>query len=148
MGRVAAGVRGMRLPEGSHLVGLVVVNPQTDAEADEGDILTATVNGYGKRTPLSEYPLRGRGGQGVISIQTSERNGAVVGAICVDEGDETMLITNGGTLIRSRVGEVSRVGRNTQGVKLIKMGDKEQLISIARIIPLYKNNFIQDKTNE
>ncbi len=135
MGRVAAGVRGMRLPEGSHLVGLVVVNPQTDAETDEGDILTATVNGYGKRTPLSEYPLRGRGGQGVISIQTSERNGAVVGAICVDEGDETMLITNGGTLIRSRVGEVSRVGRNTQGVKLIKMGDKEQLISIARIIP-------------
>ncbi len=135
MGRTAAGVRGMRLPEGSQLISLVIVNHQTAESPNKGDILTATVNGYGKRTALSEYPLRGRGGQGVISIQTSERNGNVVGALWVDEDDETMLITNGGTLIRSRVAEVSRVGRNTQGVKLIKLDSKEQLISIARIIP-------------
>ncbi len=137
MGRTAAGVRGMRLLNDSCLVGLVVINRHSEEaeNAQAGDILTATINGYGKRTALSEYPLRGRGGQGVISIQTSERNGNVVGAILVDEADETMLITNGGTLIRSRVSEVSRVGRNTQGVKLIKMGNKEQLISIARIIP-------------
>lgn len=135
MGRTAAGVRGMRLPEDSRVVGLAIVNHQTEDTPNEGDILTATVNGYGKRTALSEYPLRGRGGQGVISIQTSERNGNVVGALWVDEVDETMLITNGGTLIRSRVTEVSRVGRNTQGVRLIKLDAKEALISIARIIP-------------
>ncbi len=135
MGRTAAGVRGMRLLDDSVLVGLVVVNSQSEDSPNTGDILTATVNGYGKRTALSEYPLRGRGGQGVISIQTSERNGNVVGAICVDETDETMLITDGGTLIRTRISEVSCVGRNTQGVKLIKMGDKEKLISITRIIP-------------
>ncbi|MBS9778142.1 MAG: DNA gyrase subunit A [Gammaproteobacteria bacterium] len=135
MGRTASGVRGMRLPEDSKLISLVIVNHQTDESPNEGDILTATINGFGKRTALAEYPIRGRGGQGVISIQTSERNGSVVGAISVDEGDETMLITNGGTLIRSRVAEVSRVGRNTQGVRLIKLDSKEQLISIARIVP-------------
>ncbi|PIE42361.1 MAG: DNA gyrase subunit A [Gammaproteobacteria bacterium] len=144
MGRVAAGVRGMRLLGQSCLVGLVVVDTQAE---EEGDILTATVSGYGKRTALSEYPLRGRGGQGVISIQTSERNGNVVGAICVDESDETMLITNGGTLIRSRVVEVSRVGRNTQGVKLIKLGNKERLISIARIVPEDDENDVTDSVD-
>lgn len=134
MGRLAAGVRGMRLSEDSQVVGLVIVNQHTAENPNVGDILTATVNGFGKRTALAEYPQRGRGGQGVISIQTSERNGNVVGAIWVDDGDETMLITNGGTLIRSRIGEISRVGRNTQGVKLIKLGKQEQLICIARII--------------
>ena len=135
MGRTAAGVRGMRLAKSSKLIGLAIVNHQTEDSLNEGDILTATVNGYGKRTALSEYPLRGRGGKGVISIQTSDRNGNVVGAIWVNEGDETMLITNGGTLIRSKVSEISSVSRNTQGVKLIKLGNKERLISIARIIP-------------
>ncbi|MPV86082.1 DNA gyrase subunit A [Ostreibacterium oceani] len=129
MGRTAAGVRGMRLVDNSRIVDLVVVNP-----ADDVDILTATIRGYGKRTALAEYPLRGRGGQGVISIQTSERNGAVVGAIQVTDSEEVMLITNGGTLIRTRAAEVSRVGRNTQGVKLIRMGEGESLISVVRII--------------
>ncbi|MGY0399909.1 MAG: DNA gyrase subunit A [Ostreibacterium sp.] len=135
MGRTASGVRGMRLSEKNYLVGLVVVKQQTDNDLNGGDILTATVHGYGKRTALSEYPLRRRGGLGVISIQTNDRNGNVVGAIEVDESDETMLITNGGTLIRSRVAEISRVGRNTKGVRLIKLDTKESLISIARIIP-------------
>jgi len=134
VGRIATGVRGMRLPETSQLVGLVIVDRSTD-EHHKSDILTATVNGYGKRTVLSEYPLRGRGGQGVISIQTSERNGSVIGAILVNENDENMLITDGGTLIRSKAKEISRVSRNTQGVKLIKLNPKEALISIARIIP-------------
>lgn len=130
MGRTASGVRGIRIPDDANVVGLVVIQPE-----DMGDILTATVNGYGKRTALSEYPIRGRGAAGVISIQTSDRNGIVVGAIQVTEEDEVMLITDGGTLIRTRANEVSKVGRNTQGVRLIKLGNEEKLITIERIIP-------------
>ena len=101
--------------------------------ASEGDVLTVTENGYGKRTEISEYPVHGRGGQGVISIQTSDRNGAVVGAVQVTDEDEIMMITDGGTLVRNRVADVSRMGRNTQGVIMIRLSKKEKLIGIERV---------------
>jgi len=125
MGRTARGVRGIRLQPGQQVISLVV--------ADEGNVLTATEHGYGKRTPIEEYPLYGRGGQGVISIQTSERNGAVVGAVLVQDEHEIMLITNGGTLVRTRANEVSQLSRNTQGVKLISLGADEQLIGLEPV---------------
>ncbi len=125
MGRTACGVRGIRLGAGQRVISLII--------ADEGAVLTATERGYGKRTPIEDYPRHGRGGQGVISIQTTERNGAVIGAVRVLETDEIMLITNGGTLVRTRVSEVSQVGRNTQGVKLISPSENEKLIGIERI---------------
>ncbi|HHJ14886.1 MAG TPA: DNA gyrase subunit A [Gammaproteobacteria bacterium] len=126
MGRTACGVRGIRLGTGQQLIGLIIVR--------EGDVLTATENGYGKRTPVEDYPVHGRGGQGVISIQNSERNGDVIGAVLVQEDDEFMLISNSGTLVRTRVAEVSRMGRNTQGVRLIKLHEEEKLVGIERIV--------------
>jgi DNA gyrase subunit A len=96
-------------------------------------VLTATENGYGKRTAMDEYPRHGRGGQGVISIQSTERNGAVVGAVQVADDDEIMLITDGGTLVRTRVAEVSVLGRNTQGVKLIGLSNGEKLVGLERV---------------
>ena len=92
-----------------------------------------TENGYGKRTKLSEYNVQGRGGQGVISIQTNERNGDAVGAVLVEDSDEVMLITNGGTLVRTKVAEVSVIGRNTQGVKVIGVSKGEHLISVEKV---------------
>ena len=126
MGRTACGVRGVRLQEGQKVIALIIV--------EEGQVLTATANGFGKRTSVEEYPLHGRGGQGVISIQVTERNGAVVGAILVAESDELMLISNAGTLVRTRAGEVSQMGRNTQGVRLIRLSDEEQLVGLERIV--------------
>ena len=125
MGRVAAGVRGMRLGPGQQVIALLILG--------EGDILTATERGFGKRTPLADYPLRGRGGMGVISIRTSARNGAVVAAEQVLENDEIMLITRKGTLIRTPVAGISVVGRNTQGVKLIALAADEPLVGVQRI---------------
>jgi DNA gyrase subunit A len=125
MGRTACGVRGIRLEAGHTLVSLIV--------ADEGDVLTVTENGFGKRTATTAYPVHGRGGQGVISIQTSERNGAVVGAVQVTDEDEIMMITDGGTLVRNRVADVSRMSRNTQGVIMIRLSKQEKLIGIERI---------------
>ena len=126
MGRNAAGVRGIKLLPGQQVIALIIV--------DEGDVLTATENGYGKRTPVDDYPVHGRGGQGVISIQASARNGRVVGAVRVREQDEVMLITNGGTLVRTRVAEISRMGRNTQGVRLIRLSEGEKLVGIDAIV--------------
>ncbi|HSJ48617.1 MAG TPA: DNA gyrase C-terminal beta-propeller domain-containing protein, partial [Gammaproteobacteria bacterium] len=126
MGRTACGVRGIRLQPGQRVISLIIV--------DEGDVLMATGNGYGKRTAVSEYPLHGRGGQGVISIQGSERNGDVVGAVLVCDDDEIMLITNAGTLVRTRVNEISRLSRNTQGVRLINVGEDESLVGVERIL--------------
>jgi DNA gyrase subunit A len=125
MGRQASGVRGVKLQDGQKVVSLIV--------SREGDILTATENGYGKRTSLDEYRLSGRGGQGVISIQVSERNGKVVGAIQVNQEDEVMLISNKGTLVRVPASEISLIGRNTQGVRLIQLGEGELLVSLERI---------------
>jgi DNA gyrase subunit A len=126
MGRVAHGVRGIRLTDGAHVVSMIVT-------ADQGDILTATERGYGKRTELAEYPRKGRGTQGVIAIQCSERNGALIGAVQLDETHELMLISNLGTLVRTRAAEIARVGRNTQGVTLIRLPAEEILVGVVRI---------------
>ena len=126
MGRTACGVRGIRLAEGECVISLVIV--------EEGHILTATENGYGKRTAISEYPCKGRGGRGVISIQSSERNGAVVGATLVTDDDDLMLISNAGTLVRTPAAEVSSMSRNTQGVRLIKLSKGELLVGVERIV--------------
>ncbi|MCC4263090.1 DNA topoisomerase (ATP-hydrolyzing) subunit A [Oceanimonas baumannii] len=126
MGRTATGVRGIRLGDDDSVVSLIVPR-------GEGAILTATANGYGKRTALEEYPTKSRATLGVVSIKVSERNGAVVGAIQVDDGNEIMLITNGGTLVRTRVSEVSLISRNTAGVRLIRTGEDEQVVGLQRI---------------
>jgi DNA gyrase subunit A len=126
MGRTARGVRGIKLKPGQRVIALIIAK-------EKGAILTATENGYGKRTPVAEYRVIGRGGQGVISIQVSERNGKVVGAIQVSDTDEMMLISNGGTLVRTWVNQVSKVGRNAQGVRLIKLSRGEKLISIEKV---------------
>ncbi len=128
MGRTAAGVRGIRLQSDQRVISLIIAN--------EGYVLTATEYGYGKRTRVEEYRIQGRGGQGIIAIQTSDRNGGVVGAVLVGDDDEIMLITNGGTLVRTRVDEVSVVGRNTQGVRLIKLGKGELLVGLEQIVDL------------
>jgi DNA gyrase subunit A len=125
MGRTATGVRGMKLTDNAEVVSLIV--------AAEGDILTATERGYGKRTQLEEFPKKGRGTQGVIGIQCSERNGALVAATQVTDAHELMLISNQGTLVRTRVAEVSQLGRNTQGVTLIRLPAEEALVSVVRL---------------
>ncbi|MGL5994485.1 MAG: DNA gyrase C-terminal beta-propeller domain-containing protein, partial [Aeromonas sobria] len=126
MGRTAGGVRGIRLLNGDKVVSLIVPR-------GEGAILTATENGYGKRTALTEYPTKSRGTQGVRSIKVDERNGKVIDAIQVDDTDQIMLITNGGTLVRTRVAEVSIIGRNTGGVRLIRTGEDETVVGLQRI---------------
>ena len=136
MGRTATGVRGIKLNEGGKVVSLIVPN-------ETGHILTTTENGYGKRTPLEDYSSKSRATQGVISIKVSERNGKVVGAVQVDENDEIMLISNKGTLVRTRVSEVSVVGRNTQGVTLIRTSEDEKIVALQRIdeikdVPVYE----------
>jgi DNA gyrase subunit A len=129
MGRQATGVRGMRLPEdGSQRVVAMLV-----AKDESKTVLTATENGYGKRTPISEYTKHGRGGQGLIAIQTSERNGALVGAVLVEDADEVMLISTGGVLIRTKVAQIREQGRSTQGVTLIALGEGEKLAGVERI---------------
>ena len=125
MGRDATGVRGIRLGEGQEVISLVVVG--------EGLILTASENGYGKLTPLEDFPSHGRGGQGVIALQTTDRNGATVAALQVQGEDEIMMISSGGTLVRTGVAEISIVGRNTQGVRLIRLEEGERLVSVEGI---------------
>ncbi|WP_305804870.1 DNA gyrase subunit A [Stenotrophomonas sp. YIM B06876] len=161
MGRTATGVRGIKLAKGEEVVSLIVAERAGGAE-EEGEednavvedistgsaevvledgaedpdalyILTATENGYGKRTPLPEYPRKGRGTQGVIGIQTSERNGRLVSAVLLGGADEVLLISDGGTLVRTRASEISRVGRNTQGVTLIRLSKGEKLQAVERL---------------
>src|SRR5262249_17711077 len=150
----AGGVRGIRLAEGAKVVSLLVVEHAVAQSADEDDaaeasdsevltddvgastqtyVLTATERGYGKRTPLSQYPRKGRGIQGVIAIQCSERNGNLVGAVQLDETHEVMLISNQGTLVRTRAAEIARVGRNTQGVTLIRLPSEESLVGVVAL---------------
>jgi DNA gyrase subunit A len=126
MGRTAGGVRGIKLTGDARVISLII--------ADEGCVLTATENGFGKRTEIEQYPRHGRGGQGVISIVCNERNGDVVGAVQVADDDQIMLITDGGTLVRTRVAEVSILGRNTQGVKLIGLSKGEKLVGVERVV--------------
>ena len=128
MGRVARGVRGMRLSGGQKVISLLV------AENETVSVLTATENGYGKRTPITEYTRHGRGTQGMIAIQTSARNGNVVAATLVEESDEIMLITTGGVLIRTRVKEIREMSRSTQGVTLINLGPEEKLAGLQKIV--------------
>ncbi len=125
MGRGAAGVRGIKLAPGHEVIALSVVG--------DGLILSATENGYGKRTTVDEFPIQGRGGQGVIAIQTSKRNGRTVGALQVRDEDEIMLISSSGTLVRTPVNEISIIGRNTQGVRLIRVESGQRLVGLARI---------------
>ena len=142
MGRVSRGVRGMLLKPKQKVVSLIVV------ESNEIDILTATENGYGKRTAVAEYRFSKRGAQGVMSIQTSARNGNVVGAIQVVTTDEIMLITSGGVLVRTRAGEVSQIGRATQGVKLINLGEGEKLVSLERVDALEIDESVEIEGDE
>ncbi len=132
MGRNAVGVRGIKLGEGHKVISLIL--------AEEGYVLTATENGFGKRTNVEDYPIHGRGGLGVISVQTTDRNGLVTGAERVSDDDEIMLITSGGTLVRTRVDEISVMGRNTQGVKLISLDEDEKLSGIERIAYVEDSN--------
>jgi DNA gyrase subunit A len=126
MGRSAKGVRGIRLAAQQRVISLII--PEA-----EGYLLTASENGFGKRTPLADFPMRGRGAQGVIAMQTSDRNGQLVSAVQVFSGDELMLISNTGTLVRTDSDGVSVVGRNTQGVRLINLKEDEVLNSVERI---------------
>lgn len=126
MGRTATGVRGMKLAEGEHVVSLVVID-------GDADILTASANGFGKRTEVGEYPRKGRGTMGVIALQTSERNGALVGALQLSGHHDLMLISDQGTMVRTRASEIAQVGRNTQGVTLMRVAPGERLIALEAI---------------
>jgi DNA gyrase subunit A len=128
MGRAAAGVRGMKLQQKQRVISLLTAGEETRS------VLTATENGYGKRTPVSEYTRHGRGTQGMIAIQASDRNGKLVGAQLVSKEDEIMLIASGGVLIRTRVAEVREQGRSTQGVRLINLDDGERLVGMETIV--------------
>ena len=161
MGRAAKGVRGMRVSFGSaqvedvedaevdsddedssdsaltsRVVSLVVV-PET------GEVLCASANGYGKRTPVDDFPTKKRGGKGVIAIKTSERNGELVGAVAIDESKELMLISDGGTLVRTRASEVAQTGRNAQGVRLIRLGENETLVGVEAIEAVEEDEFVE-----
>ncbi|WGK60463.1 DNA gyrase subunit A [Halopseudomonas sp. SMJS2] len=126
MGRTARGVRGMRLAEGQRLVSMLIAEDGTE-------ILTASEHGYGKRTPVEDFPQYKRGGQGVIAMVTNDRNGPLIGAVQVVDGEEIMLISDQGTLVRTRVAEVSSLSRNTQGVTLIKLANGEKLVGLERV---------------
>ena len=139
MGRTATGVRGIKLQDGQKVVSLIVPK-------GEGAILTATENGFGKRTPIEEYPAKSRATQGVVSIKVSERNGKVVGAVQVDDEHEIMLISDQGTLVRTRVNEVSTVGRNTQGVRLIRTAEDEHVVGLQKIEEVETDELIEDES--
>lgn len=141
MGRTARGVRGIRLSEDQSVISLVVAHPG-------GTILTATEFGYGKRTDVEEYRVTGRGGQGVISIQVTERNGKVVRALQVIDSDEAMLITDQGTLVRFKVGELSIIGRNTQGVRLINVSTGEHVVGMQRIEEIQDDEMSRNEDDE
>ena len=137
MGRTATGVRGIKLEGDQKVVSLIV--PKND-----GAVLTVTQNGYGKRTALDEYPAKSRATKGVVSIKVSERNGKVVGAVQVEENDEIMMITDNGTLVRTRVNEVSVIGRNTQGVRLIRTSEDEHVVALQRIDEIAEADVVED----
>ena len=127
MGRTARGVRGIRLGDGHSVIALIV-------PAENGSVLTASERGYGKRTPVGEFPTKGRGAQGVIAMRTNDRNGDLVGAVQVFDGDEIMLISDHGTLVRTPANDVSSLGRNTQGVRLIRLAEDAKLVGVQRIV--------------
>jgi DNA gyrase subunit A len=140
MGRTARGVRGMMLKDGQQCVGLIVVS-------DDSPILTATKHGYGKRTALEEYRVTARGGQGVISIQVSDRNGKVIGALQAPEDSGIILLGDQGTLVHIPVSEVSEIGRNTAGVRLIKLPENESLCDLQLVASVSVGD-VQEAVNE
>ena len=125
MGREATGVRGVRLADDQRVISLLVLG--------EGLVLTASENGYGKLTPLEDFPAHSRGGQGVIALQTTDRNGNTVAMLQVEPGHELMLVSSSGVLVRTPVADISVVGRNTQGVRLIRLGEGERLTGVERV---------------
>ncbi len=141
MGRTAGGVRGIRISDEQEVIAMIKVE-------EGGSILTSTENGYGKRTSVDDYPLKGRGGQGVISIKTNERNGKIVGAVQVQNDDEIMMITDNGTLVRIAVSDVSEMGRNTQGVRLIRLTKGEKLVEIEQIKALDGDDGVEGDDDE
>ena len=141
IGRTGTGVRGIKLEGDQKVVSLIV--PKND-----GPILTITENGFGKRTALDEYPAKSRATKGVVSIKVSDRNGPVVGAVQVEELDEIMVITDNGTLVRTRVNEVSVIGRNTQGVRLIRTTEDEHVVALQRIDEIEEQEAIESVEGE
>ncbi len=141
MGRTATGVRGIRLEGSQKVVSLIIPK-------DDGAILTITQNGYGKRTDLAEYPAKSRATKGVVSIKVSDRNGPVVGAVQVEELDEIMLITDNGTLVRTRVNEVSVISRNTQGVRIIRTSEDEHVVALQRIDEIEEVDQLAEQSDE
>jgi DNA gyrase subunit A len=162
MGRSAKGVRGMRVTIGA--AAQLEENDEADVETDDedasdsalisrivslvvvpetGEVLCACANGYGKRTPVGEFPTKKRGGKGVIAIKTSERNGELVGAVSIDESKELMLISDGGTMVRTRASEVATTGRNAQGVRLIRLGNEELLVGVVSVEAVEEDEFIE-----
>jgi len=148
MGRTAKGVRGIRLETGQSVIALLVVPDEDAADANGLGILTSTEHGYGKRTPVTDFPRKNRGGKGVIAIKTSARNGDVVNALNVVESDEVMLITDGGVLIRTRVAEISSQGRNTQGVRLISLKGDERLVTVSKVEDAGSDEAIESQDNQ
>ena len=142
-GRGSGGLRGMRLPENGRIVSLITFAPE--AEESELQVLTATANGYGKRTPIAGYPRKNKGGQGNIAINTGERNGDLVAATLVRDSDDLMLITSGGVLIRTKVEQIRETGRTAAGVKLINLDDGEQLVSLE---PVAEEENVEDDATE
>ncbi len=140
MGRDSTGVRGVKLADDQRLIALIVVG--------EGHVLTASENGYGKLTPLEDFPAHGRGGQGVIALQTTERNGKTVAALQVETRHELMLISSNGTLVRTPVGDISIVGRNTQGVRLIRLDEGERLMGVERVASLSEDAETEGEAGE
>ncbi|EAR60810.1 DNA gyrase subunit A [Neptuniibacter caesariensis] len=141
MGRTARGVRGVKMDDGVKVISLII--PQ-----EGGKILTASENGYGKKTAVDDFPVKGRGGQGVIAQQCSDRNGSLAGAVQVFDGDDVMLISDQGTLVRTGGDEISELGRNTQGVTLIRVADDERLVSVARIEEPEEDELLQGEESE
>ena len=162
MGRSAKGVRGMRVTIGA--AALLEENEDNDVDSDDedgsdsalisrivslvvvpetGEVLCASENGYGKRTPVDDFPTKKRGGKGVIAIKTSERNGQLVGAVAIDETKELMLISDGGTLVRTRASEVAQTGRNAQGVRLIRLGNEELLVGVVSVEAVEEDEFVE-----
>lgn len=144
-GRGSGGLRGMRLPEGGKIVSLITFAP----ECEQGDlqVLTATANGYGKRTPIADYSRKNKGGQGNIAINTGERNGDLVAATLVGESDDLMLITSGGVLIRTKVDQIRETGRAAAGVKLINLDEGEQLVSLERVAEEPEDTAAEDESD-
>ena len=143
MGRTARGVRGMQLEGSDSIIGMEVVNDNTAAT-----LVSVTENGYGKRTSLSEYRVQSRSGKGVITIKTSDRNGNVVDIKLVSDDEDLMFITDRGKILRTRVGSLSIIGRNTQGVRLMVLEDDERIVAVAKLAEKEEDELLDNDTEQ